>query len=286
MGRTARASVERVRGHRFSTMLAFRHLRAKEWKRREMTGATQRPQRRPARIVPSPPRSRGWLFDPPDPALASCAGPQRERCGSGGDRRFRKRACGSPAAPGPDGPGLRLWHGHPCSYLPGKGSLENRSKVSGEQKPGNKSGQDSKAMVGPAGQEPRRPGLHLRPGPSGPGAAGDPRARKRKRRSPPDPQRSRCGPAKLARAWSGGSKGQPRLRGGDATMRAGLLCGLCVAPVFSLCFNPFTLRRRDDITLPNTAQILRFDGSARKGSLPLRGQMARLEQVRRQWRIK
>ena len=39
-------------------------------------------------------------LDPPDQALASCAGPQRKRCASGGDRRFRNHDCGSPFAPG------------------------------------------------------------------------------------------------------------------------------------------------------------------------------------------
>jgi len=40
-------------------------------------------------MVSSSPRSRGWDFDPPDQSLARYAGPQRDRCASGGGRRVR-----------------------------------------------------------------------------------------------------------------------------------------------------------------------------------------------------
>jgi len=50
------------------------------------------------------PRSRGWDLDPPDQALARCAGPQRERCASGGGRRFRVPTVGR--RPPPDVTGL------------------------------------------------------------------------------------------------------------------------------------------------------------------------------------
>ena len=69
----------------------------------------------------------------------------------------------------------------------------------------------------------------LRPSPSRPGAAGDPQARLRTRRPPPDAQRSRCGPAQRARAWSAGSNSQPRFRRCRACFRLGRLCELCAA---------------------------------------------------------
>ena len=45
-------------------------------------------------MVSSSPRSRGWDLDPPDQALARFACPQRERCASGGGRRFRVASVG------------------------------------------------------------------------------------------------------------------------------------------------------------------------------------------------
>jgi len=55
-------------------------------------------------MVSSSLRSRGWDLDPPDQALARYAGPQRERCASGGGRRFRVQNVGR--RPPPDVTGL------------------------------------------------------------------------------------------------------------------------------------------------------------------------------------
>jgi len=54
-------------------------------------------------MAASSPRSRGWDLDPPDQAQARCAGLQRERCASGGGRRFRVQNVGRRPPPAVSG---------------------------------------------------------------------------------------------------------------------------------------------------------------------------------------